>query len=177
MAQTLTDRTRIAPGYGAETIRTQIATETSGPILAGLLAWLPALVILIGMPVLALVTTKYALVPSVKRAFAQEAAAGRGTDPMILAKIPLSLSGAKNVHAGFRSLGLVGSDSAFKSKIEQNKAKLTQVAAADLQGKTVSDLDKPGVLEALRTQLLTDLNHSLGGPAVKEVYIAVYPQP
>ena len=176
MAQTLIERTRIAPTYGAETIRAQQgATENSGPILVGLLAWLPALVILIGMPVLALVTTKYALVPSVRRAFAQEAAVAQGTESVIMAKIPLNFSCANGAHAGFRSLGLVGGDSAFKSKIEQNKARLTQVAVADLRGKAVSDLDKPGVLEALRAQLLTDLNHSLGGSAVKEVYIAVYP--
>jgi len=165
----------MAPPYGPETTPGQIVTHTSGPILAGLLAWLPALVILIGMPVLALVTTKYALVPTMKHAFTQEAAAAQGADTTFLARLPLNVSGVHGAHAGFRCLGLVGTDSTFKDKVDQNKAKLMQVAANDLRGKSVPDLDKAGVLDSLRAQLLTDLNHTLGGPVVKEVYIAVYP--
>ena len=98
------------------------------------MAWLPAIVILLGMPVLALVTTKYALVPSMKRVFAQEAVATQG-NPVFLVKIPLNASGAMGAHSGFRSLGLVGADSTLKDKVDQNKAKLMNLAASDSAAK------------------------------------------
>ncbi len=174
MEQALTERTRVAPNYGAETTHASAVTNPPSPLLAGLMAWLPAIVILLGMPVLALVTTKYALVPSMKRVFAQEAVATQG-NPVFLVKIPLNASGAMGAHSGFRSLGLVGADSTLKDKVDQNKAKLMNLAASDLSGKKVSDLDKPGELDAVRARLRADFNRALGGPVVQEVFIAVYP--
>jgi len=138
------------------------------------MAWLPAFVVLLGMPLLALGTTKYVLLPAMKQVFAQgaawngESAAGRGAASLFLAKIPLNVS-------GFRSLALAGTDSGFKDKIDQNKARLMDLAAGDLRGKTIPDLDKPGELDALRARLLSDLNRALGGPVVKEIYITVWP--
>jgi hypothetical protein len=52
---------------------------------------------------------------------------------------------------------------------------LANLAARDLRGKTMSDLDKPGELDALRAGLLADFNHALGKPVVKELYISVWP--
>jgi len=127
------------------------------------------------MPLLALVTTKYVLLPTMQQAFAQEAAAGQSTAPLFLAKLPLNVSGAKGAHSGFKSLALVGADSSIKEKVDQNRARLMALAACDLRGKTISDLDKPGALDAMRAQLLADFNRALGGPVVKEIYIAVWP--
>src|ERR1035441_663423 len=124
MAQALAERSKTAPNYRAETIHAAAVTNPPSPILAGLIAWLPAIVILLGMPVLALVTTKYALVPSMKRAFAQEAVAGQNGEHLFLVKIPLNASGAKGAHSGFRSLGLVGADNTINDKVGQNKAEI-----------------------------------------------------
>jgi hypothetical protein len=166
----------MAPNDGAETVQATAVTNSRSPILAGIIAWLPALVILAGMPLLALATTKYVLLPTMKQVFAQEAAAGQGAAPLFLVKIPLNASGANGAHSGFRSLALVGADSGFKGKVDQNKARLMALAASDLRGKTISDLDKPGELDAMRAQLLADFNRALGGPVVKELYIAVWPE-
>ena len=177
MAHALTETTRTAPHDGAENIQAPAVTKSRAPILAGFIAWLPALFILVGMPLLALATTRYVLLPTMKQVFAQEDAMGQGTVPLFLAKIPLNASGAKGAHSGFRSLALVGADSSFKKKVDQNKARLMDLAASDLKGKTISDLDKPGALDAMRAQLMADFNHALGGRVVKEVYIAVWPSP
>ncbi len=175
MAHALTQTTRTAPNGGAENALGPNVTYTRPSALGGFLAWLPALVVLIGMPLLALATTKYVLLPTMKQIYAQEAAMDQGSAPCFLARIPLTASGAKGAHSGFRSLALVGADSGFKGKVAQNKARLMDLAASDLKGKTMSDLDKPGELDALRAQLLADINHALGGPVVKEIYIAVWP--
>jgi flagellar basal body-associated protein FliL len=176
MAHALTETPGTAPHGGAETARAPAAKNSRAPILQGFIAWLPALVILVGMPLLALATTKYVLLPTMKQVYAQEAAAGQTAAPLFLARIPLNASGATGAHSGFRSLALVGADSGFKEKVDQNKARLMDLAASDLRGKTISDLDKPGVLDAMCAQLLADFNHALGGPVVKEIYIAVWPQ-
>ncbi len=177
MTHALTETTRTAPNGGADTVQAPAVTNSRAPILAGIIAWLPALVILAGMPLLALATTKYVLLPTMKQVYAQEAAASQGAAPLFLEKIPLNASGARGTHSGFRSLALVGADSGFKGKVDQNKARLMDLAASDLRGKTISDLeDKPGALDAMRAQLLADFNRALGGPVVKDVYIAVWPQ-
>lgn len=145
--------------------------------MEGVLAWLPALVILIGMPLLALVAVKHVLIPTLRETYSQEAAmnaeySAAQETPVVLARIPLKIA-----NTTFRSVGLVGSDASFTAKIDQNKAMLTSVALSDLKGKTASDLDKPGALDRLRVKMTADFNRVLGEPVVKEVYIAVAPSP
>ncbi|MGP8201176.1 MAG: hypothetical protein ACLQU4_16925 [Limisphaerales bacterium] len=175
MTNTLTDPTRTSPQGGTETAQTPEITDGCAPSLEGFLAWLPALVILIGMPLLALGTSKYVLVPKMKQIYAQQMAAGQEVAAPLLAKIPLNAPDVKGANSGFRCLGLICADSASKEKVEHNKARLTTLAANDLKGKTALDLYQPGVLDATRTRLLADIDRALGGPAVKEVYIAVFP--
>jgi flagellar basal body-associated protein FliL len=156
-------------------------TISREPVPEGLKAWLPALVVLIGMPLLALATTKYVLLPSLKHPYAQVTGSttdfAGDSDPSaaFFAKIPFNTSDTTNAHSDIRALTLVGDDNAFKGKINQNKVRLTDLAARDLHGKTTSDLDQPGELDATRARLLAEFNHVLGGPVVKEVYIAVSP--
>jgi flagellar basal body-associated protein FliL len=147
------------------------------PVPQGLLVWLPALCILIGMPILALVTTKYLLLPSIKHAYARQAAlnAEANSAHVYLARIPLAPPGAKAVHSGVRGIALVGSDNNFNAKIEQNKDKLAKVEAEYLNGVTISDLDKRGALEAMRARLLAACNRTLGEPAIKDLYISEWP--
>jgi hypothetical protein len=180
MAQALSDTTKAPSTAGAEIPNASAVTTARPAVLQGFLAWLPAVVILVGMPLLALAATKYVVLPTVKQVYAQEAlvtgASGAGQDGGTLYMERISLT-AKGAHSGLRSLALIGGDSGFKAKIGQNKAILTTLAASDLRGKTVSDLEKPGVLDATRAQLVADFNQALGGPVVKEIYIAVWPQP
>jgi len=166
MSQTLAQPTRTATG-------TTIISRPAVP--EGFRAWLPALVILIGMPLLALATTKYVLIPSINQALSPSTissaplVAGQDTAKLFLAKIPFNVSGIKQI-------ALVGADGAFKNKINQNKATLTSLARNDLNGITASDLYKPAVLESTRAKLLADFNHELGGPVVKDIYIGVWPE-
>jgi hypothetical protein len=188
MTQTLEQPTRTTPDYGVNTSHAPATTISRAPIPEGFgaglyalaVAWLPAFVVLIGMPLLALATTKYVLLPSVKQAYASaadlpgESAAGQAP-AVFLARIPYNASGAADAHSGIRGLTLVVSDSACKDKIDQNKSKLMALASKDLKGKTSSDLDKPGALDGIRARLRADFNRALRGTAVREVYIAEWP--
>jgi len=173
MTHALTETPRTAPKAGADNTGAQ--TEAGSPraaLLESIMAWLPALVILVGMPLLALTASKYVLVPKMKAIYAQENA-GQDAAP-IFTKIPLD--GANlGAASGFRSLALICADKAAKERVNQNQAKLLSLAAGDLKGKVASDLYQPGVLNATRARLLADFDRALGGPVVKEVYIAVTP--
>jgi flagellar basal body-associated protein FliL len=69
------------------------------------------------------------------------------------------------------SLTLVGKDESFKSKVEQNKDQLLDLATGTLCTKTISDLEKPGARNVIRAELLTLFNNALGGPVIQEIYI------
>lgn len=149
------------------------------PVPEGFRTWLPALVILFGMPLMALLISKYAFVPPMKRAFANSATlSGKisTTDAGGLCYTRLPLSGSAPKGGGFRSLALLGADDSFKTVIDQNEARLARIAARDLKGLTPADLDKPGALDAKRAELLADLNHALGSPVVQELYLAEWPR-
>jgi hypothetical protein len=175
MTHALPHSTKAARKSGAADAQASNITDSHPIILGGLLAWLPALVILIGMPLVALTATKYVLLPSMKQIYAQQAFAEQEATPIFVAKIPLNPPGAHGVYTGFRSIALIGSDDDIQNTVNQNKAALTKLAWSDIQGKSVADLDKPGMLEALRAKLLLDFNHALGGPVVTDLYISVWP--
>jgi flagellar basal body-associated protein FliL len=166
MAETLTATTNRAPA-----VTVSRATAPEGFIRA----WLPAIIVLIGMPLLALAATKYVLLPPMKQAFV-ERPAWSSAPVRFFAKIPLNISGATGAHSGIKSVTLIGIDSALKDKVEQNKAALTELAASVLKGKTTADLDQPGALNAARAQLRANFNRVLGEPGVNQVYISEWPQ-
>jgi len=181
MAEVLTQMTSTTPDYGIKTGPMPDVLITR-PIPEGVRTWMPALVVLLGMPLMALVVTKYALIPPMKRAvvaqsaaWSAKTAAEEGTGALFYARISLNTFGSDGAHAGLRGLALLGADSAFKGKIDHNRAKLTALAAAELKDTTVSDLDMPGVLAAKRAQLLADFNRALGESVIQDVYIAEYP--
>ncbi len=172
MSQTLAQPTRTAPDYGVETSPEPSPSISRAAVPEGFRAWLPALAILIGMPLLALATTKYVLLPSFKQALAPSttlSVSSQSTPNLFLAKIPFNVS-------GIRRITLVGADSAFADKINRNQAGLAKLASADLDGLTASDLYKPGVLQPARARLVADFNRALGGPVVKEIYIGLWPE-
>ena len=173
---TLTHSARAASQGDAENILGPNVTYIRPSVLSDLLAWLPALFILVGMPVVAVIATKYVFLPSVKQAYSQSAA-GDNSGPMMVEKLAVDTRTSAQIHNGFRSVALIGADGVFLDKVSHNREKLTAVAREDLKGVSMPDLDRVGAVEGLRAKLQTDLNKSLGGSFVKDVYIAVWPTP
>jgi hypothetical protein len=164
----------LAPANAAAA-RKPAGAETHAP--EGFLVWLPALCILVGLPLLAFATTKYFVIPSLRERFAQQAAAmGQGQPaPLYLERIQISPVNPAQPYIGLRGFAMVGEDANFKATIEQNRAKLTQLGDRFLSGVTVADLEKPGALVAMRARILVACNQLLGEPIVKEVYISEWP--
>jgi flagellar FliL protein len=154
-------------------------------------SWLPLLITVVAMPLLAYATTRFVLVPEMKRALtpaeaapvepgaaspkegADSRAAAPGTAKVTvqLNKILVNVAGTMGTRYLMTSLTLVGTDPTVKEKIEQNQAQLLDLATGTLCTKTISDMEKPGARNVIRAELLTIFNNALGGPIIKEIYI------
>jgi flagellar basal body-associated protein FliL len=69
------------------------------------------------------------------------------------------------------SMTLVGGNSDFKGKVEENKDQLLDLAGNTLRSKTIADLEREDACNIIRAELMTVFNNALGGPVVKQIYI------
>ena len=157
-------------------------------------AWLPLILTVALMPVLAFLTTHYLLVPKMVRARSRPAEAGAPAEPseapaksgekasaavqngktkivVPLSKMLVNVAGTMGTRYLMTSVTLVGTAPDFKARIEDNKDQLMDLATGTLSSKTISDLEKPGARNVIRSELTTVLNNALGGPVIQEIYI------
>jgi flagellar FliL protein len=152
-------------------------------------AWLPLLVTVSTMPFLAWGTTRYFILPKLQYAMSHPAAAAasssseatpapaEGVTPgktkisVPMSKMLVNVSGTMGTRYLMTSLTLVGTAADFKSKIEDNRDQLMDLATSTLSSKTIADLEKPGARNVIRAELMTVFNNALGGPVVQELYI------
>ncbi len=159
---------------------------------SGMKAWLPLIITIVAMPALAFATTKFFLLPQMKKTLAQatgaapaaDAPAGEGkdgapagTDPTkVKVKVPLNkilvnVAGTMGTRYLMTTLVLVGTSDALRAKVDENRDELMDLATSSLSTKTISDLEKPGARNVIRAELMTTFNNALGGPFVTEIYI------
>ncbi|MDB6023253.1 MAG: flagellar basal body-associated protein FliL [Pedosphaera sp.] len=167
----------------------------SKPSSGGFKAWLPLIAAVITMPALAFATTKFVLLPKLQQAMSPAAqsgsaaesataaaapgeskeggktAGGKAKVTVALSKMLVNVSGTMGTRYLMTSVTLVGNIPDFKSKIEDNKDQLMDLATGTLSSKTISDLEKPGARNVIRAELMTVFNNALGGPVVQEIYI------
>jgi flagellar protein FliL len=148
---------------------------------AGIRAWIPLIVTVIAMPILAYVTTTFVLIPKVVRAFAPASASESGSatatvaqgkrETAALNKIVVNVAGTMGTRFLLTSITLVGTASDFKSRVDQQRDQLLDLASSTLGNKTIADLEKPGARNQLRTELLSIINNAFGAEFVQEIYI------
>lgn len=109
--------------------------------------------------------------------------AGESKDPVTgktKISVPLSkktlvnVSGTMGTRYLLAEFILVGTGSNFKHLVEKSDAELRDAAASALCVKTISDLEKPGVRNLVRTELITIFNSILGKGAVSEIYLTEF---
>lgn len=160
----------------------------------GFKPWLPLVIALVTMPLLAYATTRFVLLPKLQHALAlpatgsasepvpesgastrsesgKTAAQGKTKVMVPLCKMLVNVAGTMGTRYLMTSVTLVGNNADFKTKIEDNKDQLMDLATGALSSKTISDLEKPGARNVIRAELLTVFNNALGGSAVQEIYI------
>jgi flagellar FliL protein len=171
--------------------------EKAAPAPAGggkLKAWLPLIVTVVVMPVLAFATTRYVLLPKLTHGLAQAAdgpasaaatapdssassspdakgAADKVKSTVQIKKLLVNVAGTMGTRYLMTSLTLVGNTPDFVAKINDNMDQLQDLATGTLASKTISDLEKPGARNVIRAELISVFNSALGAPLVQEIYI------
>ncbi|HEY3863218.1 MAG TPA: flagellar basal body-associated FliL family protein [Verrucomicrobiae bacterium] len=152
--------------------------------------WLPLIITVLIMPALAFATTRFVLVPQMKKALNPAAAAapeessstnsetasaglidGKVKQSVPMSKILVNVAGTMGTRYLMTSVTLVGNDPNLKDMIKEHNDQLLDLATSALATKTISDLEKPGSRNVIRAELMTVFNNALGGPLIKEIYI------
>ena len=155
--------------------------------------WIPLIANIILMPAIAYGLTTFILLPkltaSAKGGDHAEAAeegghgassGGKGTSSKNKVTVPLGGKVLVNVAgtAGTRylvaSMSLVGKTSEFKDHVEKNDLQLRDTASSILSSKTLSDVDKPGMRNIIRAELISAFNDILGKEAVVDLYLTEF---
>jgi flagellar FliL protein len=177
----------------ADAAEASVVVPKSG---GGLRAWLPLIVAVVTMPLLAFAVTRFVLLPRMTRALgaanltvAPETASAPASSPVAatdsgktgtpgptkvtvpMNKLLVNVAGTMGTRYLMTSVTLVGNTADFKDRIENNKDQLMDLATGALSSKTIADLEKPGARNVIRSELLTVLNNALGGPVIQEIYI------
>jgi flagellar FliL protein len=170
-----------APGAPA----TPAATTPPAPG-GGFKAWLPLVITVLVMPVLAYAMTAFVLVPRVQKGLGiNSPAAGAETEKkkgpasakkeaVTMNKLLVNVSGTMGARYLLVSLSLVGTDPDFKTKLADAESQLRDMACGALASKTLADLEKPGARNLIRSELISGFNNVLGGPAVQEIYLTEF---
>jgi flagellar protein FliL len=148
----------------------------------GIKAWLPLIITVVAMPLLAYATTAFLLVPKVVRALetASPEAAGnvdthsnapKNRQSATLSKMVVNVAGTMGTRFLLCSITLVGTSPDLKGRVEEHRDQLLDLATSALGIKTIADLEKPGARNQLRTELLSIFNSAFGGNFVDEIYI------
>jgi flagellar FliL protein len=165
----------------------------------GFKAWVPLLVTILLMPVLAFVTTNFVLIPKLDKSLGGETAharengggesntashgegktgkegpaAGKAKIKIPLSKIVVNVSGSLGSRLLLASLTIAGNNNDMKTKIEENNDQLRDLASSVLSTKTITDLEKPEARNLIRAELISQFNTILGG-TVQDIYITEF---
>jgi flagellar FliL protein len=180
---------------GGESEKPQAAAapvpETGGG--GGIKAWLPLVLNIVLMPVLAYLTTTMLLIPRLNATHSPAPAAEKGkgeaqgaageggansakgkfTVPLS-GKILVNIAGTMGTRYLLANVTLVSAVPTIHELIDKNDAELRDVAAGVLATKTISDLEKPGARNLVRSELISVFNSVLGEGTVSELFLTEF---
>jgi flagellar FliL protein len=187
-------------GAGKETPAAAPA-DAPGPEPGGIKPFIPLIANLVLMPVLAYAMTAFVLVPKLAKkvghteAAVEPAPSGHGGESApahdskleavevggkIKYSAPLSkktlvnVSGTMGTRYLLAEFILVGTNASLRTQVEKSDAELRDAAASALASKTIADLEKPGIRNLVRSELVTIFNSILGKGAVSEIYLTEF---
>ncbi len=186
----MADRVKEAPEEKAETEVPAAAPAAGG----GFKAFIPLIATLVLMPAVAWALTQFVLVPKLqnslgiapkhattpvadeKEGSTNGVAADNGAPKQTvqLTKLLVNVAGTMGSRYLLSSVTLVGSAADFKTRVEKREPQLRDAAMTLLSTKTITDLEKPGARNIVRSELITGFNNVLGGGTVQEIYITEF---
>lgn len=163
------------------------AHAAPAPPGGGFKAWLPLIVIIVLMPVLAFGMTQFVLLPQLQKGLgAAGEASGDGKtkskkhdadakrESVTMGKLLVNVSGTMGARYLLVSLSIEGTGADFKAKMTERDAQLRDMATGALQLKTLADLEKPGSRNLIRNELLNGFNSILGEASVSDIFFTEF---
>jgi flagellar FliL protein len=165
------------------------AAEAAAPVASagGFKNWLPLLVTVLVMPLIAFVMTQFVLLPQLRKSLGgtveapsaakskeSKQAADSKRETMAMNKLLVNVAGTMGARYLLVSLSVAGSDLDFKAKVTAHDPQLRDFACGVLATKTIADLEKPGSRNLIRSELISGFNNLLGGPLVQEIYLTEF---
>jgi flagellar FliL protein len=147
--------------------------------------WIPLIANVVLMPAVAYALTSFVLIPKIKGGGTTEAHAtsdDHGSPSPAKSKVTVPLGGKVLVNvsgtAGTRylvaSIALVGKRADLKEMVEAADPELRDVASSILAIKTISDLEKPGMRNIIRSELIAAFNDILGKETISDIYLTEF---
>jgi flagellar FliL protein len=153
----------------------------------GFKAWLPLIVTVAVMPLIAFGMTQFVLLPQLKKGLGLSTASATPVkakeskpspeaklESVPMNKLLVNVAGTMGARYLLVSLSIAGADADFKSKIQAHDPQLRDFACGVLAAKTIADIEKPGARNAIRTELISGFNNILGNALVQEIYLTEF---
>ena len=157
---------------------------TPAPSGGGFKPWLPLIITVVFMPVLAFGMTQFVIVPQLQKGLGINAPAStpaaskpkkdtskEKTVSVTMNKLLVNVAGTMGARYLLVSLSIVGTGTDFKAKIDERDAQLRDMASGVLGSKSLADLEKPGERNLIRNELISGFNNILGDSTVQEIYL------
>ncbi len=171
------------------------------PAAPGLQAWLPLIVTVVAMPLLAYLTTTFFLLPKFQRALgatppappaaaaaAANAKPSEGEAPaethegggsksrysVAMKKVLVNVAGTLGTRFLVVDMTLVGANPTLDQLFRDNEPELRDQAIACLSSKAIVDLEKPGAKNLIRSELVSLFNAVLGPNVVQEIFFTEF---
>ena len=150
--------------------------------------WVPLIANIILMPAIAWALATFVLIPKIKGGAGSTAAShgeesgglhgahGAGTKITVPlgGKVLVNVAGTAGTRYLVANVSLVSKRPELKAQIEEADPQLRDAAASILAIKTISDLEKPGMRNIIRAELIAAFNDILGKEAVSDIYLTEF---
>lgn len=165
----------------------------AAPAKGGGGTWVPLIANIVLMPAIAWALATFVLIPKIQNGHGSEEAAGessgdshggssdhgakggKGKVTVPLGdKVLVNVAGTAGTRYLVAKIALVGKKADLKTKVEENDPQLRDAAASILAIKTIGDLEKPGMRNILRAELLSAFNDILGKESVADIYLTEF---
>lgn len=148
--------------------------------------WVPLIANVVLMPAIAYALTTFVLIPKIKggnagnvaHASSEESGEKNAAKNKVIVplsgKVLVNVAGTAGTRYLVANITLVSKKPELKETIEIHDPELRDAASSILGIKTISDLEKPGMRNIIRSELIAAFNDILGKESITDIYLTEF---